>query len=196
VLVQASHAVSASCQKALEMQLDLAALHVAEASLKEQVHSLDVQLSQSVLDTLERERHTHTHLEQIERRVPTTSEVSAMKQRGGKGGTTGGEDNAGVSSEGDSDNLHAMEQMLLQRVNALGQAVRSEAQKQAETLQGTIDANKMKSDGDTEILKNDLLEQVCLHSEAKYLSYLNLNVNNLYRQSACCRQIPVDTTAG
>jgi len=154
---------------------------MAEATLKGQVHELDSQVNQSILDTLERERSIESKLEakveNIEKRVPTLSELSALKQKTGSKGAGDGE--AAVAKEsvrtesdpdGYRDAMQALEKAMQARVNALGQELRGELlllgqelrgelQKQSSDLKDSMEASQMKADGGMGVLRNELQEQ-------------------------------------
>lgn len=164
-------------QKTQELQMEVMALQMAEATLKGQLHELDSQVNQGILDTLEREKALETKLdskvEHIEKRVPTSSELSALKQKASgqsageqaaatSGGGGGGKGIARSASNpnGYSDEMRALEKATQERVNSLALELRSEVQKQTSDITETLEANKMRSDGEMQVLRNDLQEQV------------------------------------
>ena len=150
-----------SDQKAEQTQIDLAACQTAEAILTQQVHAVEAELNQSILDTLAREKTFDHQLQAMEKRVPTSSEASAMKQKGGKVQVTAAESTSletrleEANTEGDAGTAQ-LEKVMLERLSAL----RSELQQQGKHLQETMDANGLKLDSEIEVLKNGLAEQV------------------------------------
>ena len=154
-----------SDQKAVQTQIDLAACQAAELTLQQRVRSVEEDLTQSIAETLERERNLDHQLQAVEKRVPTSSELSAIKQQGGKGQDAKDQAGSGGPAErtesnplGYSQDVRTLEKAMLERLSAL----RGEVQKQGQDLQATVDGNRLKADSELEVLRNDVAEQVFL----------------------------------
>ena len=152
-------------EKTVQTQIDLAACQTAEAILTQKVRAVEAELNQSILDTLAREKNFENQLHAMEKRVPTSSQASAAKQKGGKvqvtsvgevrTESTSLETQPETNTEGDAGTAQ-LEKAMLERLSAL----RSELQQQGKHLQETMDANGLKLDSEIEVLKNGLAEQV------------------------------------
>ena len=152
-------------EKTVQTQIDLAACQTAEAILTQKVRAVEAELNQSILDTLAREKNFENQLHAMEKRVPTSSQASAAKQKGGKvqvtsvgevrTESTSLETQPETNTEGDAGTAQ-LEKAMLERLSAL----RSDLHQQSKELQETMNANRLKSDSEIEVLKNGLAEQV------------------------------------
>lgn len=133
--------------------------------LTQQVHTFEAKLSQSILDTLAREEKFDHQLQAMEKRVPTSSEASAVKQKGGKVQVTAAESTSletrreETNTEGDAGTAQ-LEKAMLERLSAVRSELQQHVTQQGKDLQQIMDANRLKSDSEIEVLKNGLAEQV------------------------------------